>query len=159
MLSITEGSFVSFFMCRAAVEKCGLPYKGFFIWHDDIEYSKRLVRYYKPAYFVGKSKVVHKNSETSTPMTDKANINRIRRLHYGIRNSLVVNKAYGTFSSRVSIRYIYFKWIIQSLFKEKNYRFLRAFQVLKGFGGFWFGTYNRKEFKKRFKNHLADTNK
>ncbi len=154
MVSVNSATFVSFFVNRKAVEKCGLPYKEFFIWHDDMEYSERLTKYYGPGYLVSKSKVVHKISpERHSEMT---NINRIKRLHYGIRNSLVVSKEYGTYKTVLKTHWIFLKWFFRFLFKNKHYRLRKAMQVVKGEWGFYTGSYDRKKFKKRFTNHCDE---
>ncbi len=146
-------TFVSFLVNRKAVEKCGLPYKEFFIWNDDIEYSKRLIKYYAPGYFVGKSKVVHKISDE--PLLTGANVKKINLLHYSIRNNMVIAKEYGTYKDVIKLHWLYGKWIFRFLFKNKHYRIRKAMQVLKGEWEFYIGNYDRKAFKKRFENHKS----
>ncbi len=56
---IIMATFVSFFVSTKIVEKVGLPIKDFFIWADDLEYSRRISKKY-PCYYVYDSVVTHK---------------------------------------------------------------------------------------------------
>ena len=51
---IITATFVSFFMPSRVVRKVGLPIKEFFIWCDDLEYSRRISKHY-PCYLVTSS--------------------------------------------------------------------------------------------------------
>lgn len=51
-------TFVSFFVTREVVLEMGLPIAEFFIWADDLEYSRRISRKY-PGYVVGDSIAIH----------------------------------------------------------------------------------------------------
>ena len=42
LIKVTESSFVSFFLKTEHIKTLGLPYKEFFIWGDDSEYSLRM---------------------------------------------------------------------------------------------------------------------
>jgi len=55
-----QATFVSLFLKRETIMKHGLPIKDFFIWGDDIEYTRRLcVREKLPCYVAGQSRVTH----------------------------------------------------------------------------------------------------
>lgn len=54
-------SFVGILINRQAIEKIGLPHKGFFIYHDDIEYCLRIQNISKVG-IVSASSIVHKVS-------------------------------------------------------------------------------------------------
>ena len=55
---IVMATFVSFFMKREIAARFGLPIREFFIWSDDLEYSRRISREL-PAYLVPGSRVLH----------------------------------------------------------------------------------------------------
>lgn len=58
---VSQSSFVSIFLPVKTIKKVGLPIKDFFIWGDDIEYTRRIaVRMKLPCFFVPESQVVHK---------------------------------------------------------------------------------------------------
>mgnify|MGYP003289032621 CR=1 FL=1 len=82
-----QATFVSVFFKSEIVEKVGLPIKDFFIWGDDIEYTRRIsVRNNLPCFIVGKSQVVHamKENNGSNIATDVSE--RIDRYKYAFRN-------------------------------------------------------------------------
>lgn len=55
---VIMATFVSFFVRCEVVKEVGLPIKDFFIWADDLEYSRRISRNY-PCYYVYASVVTH----------------------------------------------------------------------------------------------------
>lgn len=58
---VSQSSFVSIFLPTQTIIKAGLPIKDFFIWGDDIEYTRRLtIRMKVPCFFVPQSQVIHK---------------------------------------------------------------------------------------------------
>lgn len=61
MVKVKRATFVSVLFTSEMIRKNGLPYKEYFIWGDDSEYTIRLSRKY-PCYVVLKSKVVHKRN-------------------------------------------------------------------------------------------------
>lgn len=82
---IKFASFVSLFLSREAVERCGLPIKEFFIWGDDWEYTSRISKSFD-CFLVGESVVTHKaqNGGRSDVATDGAD--RLGRYFYAYRN-------------------------------------------------------------------------
>ncbi len=83
---IDFSTFVSMFLPRQTVEEFGLPIKEFFIWGDDIEYTRRITAK-KPAYMVPESKVLHdtKNNEGFNIAFDDGDLTRYR---YAYRNEM-----------------------------------------------------------------------
>lgn len=82
---IIMATFVSAFFPRARVLECGLPIKEFFIWSDDLEYTRRLSRKY-PCYAVNTSRVLHdmRSNDKVNIATDAAD--RLPRYRYLYRN-------------------------------------------------------------------------
>ncbi len=58
LATVKMASFVSAFFPAARVRELGLPIKEFFLWADDLEYTRRLSRRY-PCYAVRDSRVLH----------------------------------------------------------------------------------------------------
>jgi GT2 family glycosyltransferase len=87
IIQIEQATFVSFLVRTAVVVSVGLPIGEFFIWGDDIEYSRRIaVRNAMPSYLVGRSTVTHatqNNVGSSIALDDTARIGRYR---YAFRN-------------------------------------------------------------------------
>lgn len=83
--TIIMATFVSFLVKRDIVEKVGLPITDFFIWADDLEYSRRISKNYA-CYYVFDSKVTHKsksNIGSDIAADESENLGRYR---YAYRN-------------------------------------------------------------------------
>lgn len=93
-------SFVSLFVSREVVNKVGLPIKEFFIWHDDIEYTRRIIRSGWDGVLAHKSIVLHKTPENYTADIFDDDIRNLWKYSYGIRNELYerrIHKGTGSF--------------------------------------------------------------
>ena len=61
-----QATFASLFLRVETIKQVGLPIKEFFIWGDDIEYTRRIaVRCGLPSFLVGKSQVLHMSASNS----------------------------------------------------------------------------------------------
>lgn len=85
LISVRQSTFVSFFIKTSIIQEVGLPIKEFFIWGDDIEYTRRISAK-KECFLVGKSIVVHAmtTNNGSSIATDSAD--RLARYNYAFRN-------------------------------------------------------------------------
>ena len=91
---IIMGTFVSFLVPVNVVKAVGLPIKEFFIWADDLEYSRRISRKY-PAYFVPDSVIIHKcKSNNGSNIVDDTP-KRFNRYEYAYRNEVYVYRREG----------------------------------------------------------------
>lgn len=91
---IIMATFVSFFVKSETIKKVGLPIKEFFIWSDDLEYSRRISKK-NDCYLITKSKVVH-----AMKINEKVNIvndskDRIERYNFLYRNELYIYRREG----------------------------------------------------------------
>lgn len=60
ILRVQQATFVSLLLPARTVYQVGLPIAAFFIWGDDIEYTRRIcLRHRLPGYLVGRSIVIH----------------------------------------------------------------------------------------------------
>lgn len=86
---IIMATFVSCFFPAERVIAHGLPIKEFFIWSDDLEYTRRLSREY-PCYAVNGSRVLHDmhSNDKVNIATDSAD--RLPRYRYLYRNEVYV---------------------------------------------------------------------
>ncbi|MBC7915421.1 MAG: glycosyltransferase family 2 protein [Pyrinomonadaceae bacterium] len=89
---IQFGTFVSMLLSSKAVEKVGLPIKEFFIWSDDVEYSKRIIGSGLAGIAVNTSVAIHE-----TPTNHLSNVFKDTDLHlwkykYGLRNELYIKR-------------------------------------------------------------------
>ena len=82
-----QATFVSLFLRAETVKKVGLPIKEFFIWGDDIEYTRRIaVRCGMPSFLAGKSQVLHMMGSNSGSSIATDGKERIERYNYAFRN-------------------------------------------------------------------------
>lgn len=91
---IIMGTFVSFLVPTKVVKEIGLPIKEFFIWADDIEYSRRISRQY-PCYFVPSSVIIHKCKSNNGSNIVNDVPERFQRYKYAYRNEVYVYKREG----------------------------------------------------------------
>lgn len=80
-------SFVSCLVSREAVAAVGLPYREYFIWYDDSEYTQRLARW-RPGIFVPSSQVDHLLPQNRGVNWGDVNEKTIWKFEYGIRNQI-----------------------------------------------------------------------
>ncbi|MBE5789063.1 MAG: glycosyltransferase [Clostridiales bacterium] len=91
---IIMATFVSFFLKRETVEQYGLPISEFFIWSDDLEYSRR-ISVNQPGYFVPQSRVLHAMSSNEKVGIEKDGKERLWRYVYLYRNEVYVFRREG----------------------------------------------------------------
>ena len=84
---IFSSTFVSMFVQTKTVLELGLPIKEFFIWCDDLEYTRRISRKY-PCYLVNSSVVVHKTSSNVGSNIAIDSQERLQRYNYAYRNEI-----------------------------------------------------------------------
>lgn len=126
-----QATFVSLFLRTSVIKEHGLPIKEFFIWGDDMEYTRRLsVRKGMPCYLVGKSIIVHAMKSNVGSNIALDSIDRIDRYNYAFRNDNYLYRQEG-------IRgccYYFAKCgmnIIRTLVKAKDHRIARLWIIAK----------------------------
>jgi len=98
IVPIYQATFVSFLIQASDVRRFGLPIKEFFIWGDDIEYTRRIaVRGGKTGYLVAQSRVVHamKSNTGSNIAVDRTE--RLWQYAYAYRNECYLYRKEGFF--------------------------------------------------------------
>ena len=151
MVKIVKATFVSLLINIKAVNKCGLPWKEFFIWGDDSEYTQRIIRDYGPAYMVGKSLAIHKRvGSDELSLIKETNEGRIPMYFYYYRNNLIgfweYENALYKFLCMGKLGYDFLGVLLKGKYKRK-----KCAVILKAFFAFVFGTYDRRAFKNRAK--------
>lgn len=94
MQAVQYASFVSLFMRADIVRRVGLPYKEFFIWADDWEYTRRISKRFK-AYFIPDSIVNHWCKTNVGADIIDAGADRLERFEYMYRNDVVMYRQDG----------------------------------------------------------------
>lgn len=112
---IRYSSFVSILINRYAIMKVGLPIKEFFIYCDDVEFTRRITSAGFSAYYVPSSLVVHMTAENQGITMERivAYPPPVRNREYIIRNLISVNRRepFGRFKELARIFYIMIKLI------------------------------------------------
>lgn len=87
LLEATQATFVSLFLTAKTVRTFGLPIKDFFIWGDDVEYTRRIaVRGGLRSFVVGASTVTHDMASNNGSCIATDDVSRISRYEYAYRN-------------------------------------------------------------------------
>ncbi len=115
---IEFSSFVSLMVNREAIKELGLPMKEFYIWGDDVEYTKRIITNGYAGLLVNDSVAIHK-----TPTNYKSDIyadvpGNLWKYKYGIRNELYLRKKYKSKSS-------YYRNLMKSILRDAVKLFLK----------------------------------
>lgn len=149
MVEIVKATFVSLLINGQAVQKCGLPWKPFFIWGDDSEYTQRLIRDFGPAYMVGKSEAIHMRERSDElSLVAEKNKKRIPMYFYYYRNNLIGFWEYETALYRfLCLGKLGYDFVRVLLFGK--YKFQKMGVILKAFFHFAFGLYDKKSFRNR----------
>lgn len=87
-------SFVSLFLPTSHIRTYGLPIKEFFIWADDLEYTRRISRKER-CYVVPASKVVHAMAVNADSNIVYAAGERMNRCSYSYRNEVYLYRREG----------------------------------------------------------------
>lgn len=86
MVGVEACTFVSVLIPTRVIKEVGLPYKEYFIWGDDSEYTTRITRKYQ-AFLAAKSVVIHKRAIQGDLRFDtEDNPIRIKNFFYYFRN-------------------------------------------------------------------------
>ena len=86
-MSCTNCAFVSVMFDAKAIYQVGLPLKEFFIWHDDIEYTDRIIKAGYKGYYIEKSVVVHKTGKNYAPHIEDTPQKDLWKFYYQARNT------------------------------------------------------------------------
>mgnify|MGYP001417477402 CR=1 FL=1 len=138
LVELEYATFVSFLFSRSSVLKLGLPYKEYFIWSDDIEYSSRL-REIGDGYLVVNSKVIHEtgNNVGADIITDS--VNRIPRYFYSYRNLYATWRKYKGHKGALKQFLQAMLDLTRVLRHSRDHKWLRVKTLLRGqFAGFFF---------------------
>ena len=94
LVPVMMATFVSAFIPADRVREVGLPIREFFIWSDDLEYTRRLSRRY-PCYAVTASRVLHAMRHNNKVNIATDSLDRLARYGYLYRNEVYVYRREG----------------------------------------------------------------
>jgi GT2 family glycosyltransferase len=94
MQNVQYASFVSLFIKCEVIKAVGLPYKEFFIWADDWEYTRRISKL-KKSYYIPDSIVHHWCKSNIGADIVNTDYDRIDRFRYMYRNDVIMYRQDG----------------------------------------------------------------
>lgn len=134
-----QATFVSLFLRTVTIKEAGLPIKEFFIWGDDIEFTRRIAkRIAKPSYMATRSVVIHAMRSNSGSDIATDSMDRLNRYKLAFRNESYLYRQEGV---KGFMRYIgrCGKNGLRILFKAKNHKLVRCGVIISSFcKGFFF---------------------
>lgn len=129
-LLLTEGcSFVSVLINTKAVLQLGLPYKEFYIWGDDQEYTRRITKAGYLGLYHSESIAVHKTPSNYRAYVYNDDIKNLWKHKCGFRNELFMirkNKGYLHYMFYMLARLIYTGFKILKLRKDHKWAFFKG---------------------------------
>ena len=94
IVPVMMATFVSAFIPAERIRAVGLPIREFFIWSDDLEYTRRLSRRY-PCYAVTASRVLHDMRHNNKVNIATDSPDRLGRYAYLYRNEVYLYRREG----------------------------------------------------------------
>lgn len=129
-LILTEGcSFVSVLINANAVHELGLPYKEFYIWGDDQEYTRRITSAGYLGLYSADSIAVHKTPANYRAYVYNDDIKNLWKHKCGFRNELfMIRKSKGIlpYVFYMGVRFIYTGFKILKLRKDHKWAFFKG---------------------------------
>lgn len=126
LIAVTQATFVSLFVSADVIKKVGLPIKEFFIWGDDVEFTRRISIIHKyPCYCVKNSIVKHLMNENTGSNIAIDVPERIDRYRYAYRNEYYTYRQVGI----NGLIYYFAKCgfnLLRIIFKGNGYKFRRC---------------------------------
>lgn len=92
LYAIRSASFVSLLVPSKIVREVGLPYREFFIWVDDAEFTSRIVKAGYKGYFTTSSVVVHKTATNYGASIKTATPESAWKFYYYMRNGIFASR-------------------------------------------------------------------
>ena len=108
MIKVKTATFVSVLCSVKTIKEVGLPYKEFFIWGDNTEYTNRISLHHE-CYMVCKSVVVHKRA-IQGPLFFETETNPLRQkmYFYMMRNDAFIEFKYNKLYLNRRMRFRYY---------------------------------------------------
>lgn len=117
MVKVTTCTFVSVLIPTAKIRTLGLPFRQFFIWGDDTEFSYRLASS-APCYVACRSVVTHRRAiNGALNFKTESNPMRLKNFFYFYRNRYVFLRRYCGRGERIMTTYGYVKDMIRFALK------------------------------------------
>ena len=127
-LLLTEtSSFVSLLINARAIKDVGLPYKEFFIWGDDQEYTRRITKSGYLGLYCMQSVVLHKTGINYFPDFYHDTPSNLWKHNYGFRNEFFMvkkNRGFVFFMFWLITKVVYTSLRIIMIRKDHRFKFI-----------------------------------
>ena len=132
ILQIQQATFVSLLLPASTIRRFGYVFGEYFVWNDDIEYTRRIALKGKmPSFLVGQSVVIHAMEKNIGSDISTDDIAKLKRYQMMYRNEHNTYRREGLSGLLIySVRWT--RDIFRILVRAKDHRFKRIFAVLKG---------------------------
>lgn len=126
VLIVKSASFVSLLLSTEAVKAVGLPFKEFFLWGEDTEYTDRMTRNGYLGFYVKDSVVYHQTPSNYHSNIFSAHPQEAWKYRLGIRNDLYLKRREGILSlfAGVFYNFIYINFEIMVKRNDNRVRFI-----------------------------------
>jgi GT2 family glycosyltransferase len=92
LYAVRSASFVSLLVPSKIVKEVGLPYREFFIWVDDAEFTSRIVKAGYKGYLTTSSIVIHKTTTNYGASIKTATLESAWKFYYYMRNGMFASR-------------------------------------------------------------------
>jgi rhamnopyranosyl-N-acetylglucosaminyl-diphospho-decaprenol beta-1,3/1,4-galactofuranosyltransferase len=130
LLLIESSSWVSILINTEAVKDVGLPYKEFFFWSDDLEYTQRLTKAGYLGFYCTDSVVVHKTAINYCSDFCSETVPNLWKHRYGFRNEFFLMKKKRGFTFYFFWLFAKVGYIIYKLLRTRKDNHLKFIGVL-----------------------------
>jgi rhamnopyranosyl-N-acetylglucosaminyl-diphospho-decaprenol beta-1,3/1,4-galactofuranosyltransferase len=127
LLLVETNSFVSLLLNARVVKKVGLPYKDFFIWGDDQEYSRRVTKTGSLGLYCSESIALHKTGINYFPDFYRDTLPNLWKHKYGFRNEFFMvkkNKGFLFFIPWLVVKVLYTSFKIIKIRSDNRLKFI-----------------------------------
>jgi GT2 family glycosyltransferase len=137
MIKVRSATFVSVLLSTERIYELGLPYKEFFIWGDDTEYTLRITNKYD-SYIACKSVVIHKRAiQGLLSFSTENDNNRLKNYFYMFRNMSFTTNKLGSRKDKIkfymTLTVLFCKLLLRLKFKKVFIILKSQFALLKFF--------------------------
>lgn len=133
IIPIEQATFVSTLFPAEIIRQVGLPIKEFFVWGDDIEYTRRIsVEWKHSGYLIAKSNVIHMMDEnTGSDIALEEDAKRIERYKFAFRNEQFIYRREGIKGKVFYAGKVVFN-LVKIWMKSKKFRVKKSKILLTG---------------------------
>ena len=129
-IQVEIATFISIFIPTKVISNVGLSIKEFFIWTDDIEFTRRISRKFK-SYLITTSVVIHKSVANTCSNCAIDSMERLYRYNYMYRNEMYMCRKEGFLGLCFKAMQLPMH-IVRVLLKSRDNRLKRIKCIFKG---------------------------